>query len=425
MAGGTPTNFFRSGEIPSFNYHSGTALKIPRPNSSDGEADIAAVSTSGGSGQQLSGLANVGRSNPTPSHQGSFRTSVLDNPEQIDDAPYIPPRAEPLSYPALDPRGVYDYVSFFLFLFYFRFQPRADPSLVPLQQNIYEGSTNPLYPHHSINWPTSSSSTSSQQHLHDYVTSQCSQTPRPPRSTTSYPQYPHLNATIDLGHVRYGEQPSNTSGSHYRTPPPGFSMDSFLVPDIYNDTSAHGTIGSQMHQPSTSSHASPSSSATNHPIISTFSVSPSHATDSTHHLGDDAGPYLRKQLGLSVHESVSLHSLPDPGPGEKPSIPLPMLIKLAIYGSRNKQLTLQEIYTELENRFQWFRDHKHDKAWKVRFLVPQQHVSVRLNVIIASWTEFDSTQFIVEQGLSQRSSTNHGAWQRKLLDIGRFRRGGV
>ncbi|KAF8556540.1 winged helix DNA-binding domain-containing protein, partial [Imleria badia] len=86
--------------------------------------------------------------------------------------------------------------------------------------------------------------------------------------------------------------------------------------------------------------------------------------DSTRSAFPDAGPYLRQQLGLSADDAISLQSLPDPPAGEKPSAPLPMLIKLAIYGSPNQQLTLQEIYNELENRFQWFREHKHDKAWK-------------------------------------------------------------
>ncbi|KAI9566911.1 hypothetical protein HD554DRAFT_2024951, partial [Boletus coccyginus] len=93
-------------------------------------------------------------------------------------------------------------------------------------------------------------------------------------------------------------------------------------------------------------------------------MSPGHLIDSTHSPFPDAGPYLRQQLGLASNEDISLHSLPDPAPNEKPSTPLPMLIKLAIYGSPKKQLTLQEIYTELENRFQWFRDHKRDRAWK-------------------------------------------------------------
>ena len=42
-----------------------------------------------------------------------------------------------------------------------------------------------------------------------------------------------------------------------------------------------------------------------------------------------------------------------------------MLIKLAIYGSNSKQLTLQDIYNELEKRFSWFREHRNERAWKV------------------------------------------------------------
>ncbi|KAJ7505606.1 hypothetical protein B0H11DRAFT_352892 [Mycena galericulata] len=78
----------------------------------------------------------------------------------------------------------------------------------------------------------------------------------------------------------------------------------------------------------------------------------------------DAGPYLRQQLNLPPNAVVNLWSIPDPASGEKPTIPLPMLIKLAIYGSEKKKLTLQEIYTELAKRFQWFREHQHENAWK-------------------------------------------------------------
>lgn len=42
-----------------------------------------------------------------------------------------------------------------------------------------------------------------------------------------------------------------------------------------------------------------------------------------------------------------------------------MLIKLAIYGSTTRQLTLQDIYNELEKRFTWFREHRNERAWKV------------------------------------------------------------
>ncbi|KAJ7788589.1 hypothetical protein B0H14DRAFT_2398206 [Mycena olivaceomarginata] len=78
----------------------------------------------------------------------------------------------------------------------------------------------------------------------------------------------------------------------------------------------------------------------------------------------DTGDYLRRQLNLPAGATVSLWSLPEPAAGEKPTTPLPMLIKLAIHGSTMKMLTLQEIYKELASRFQWFHEHKQDKAWK-------------------------------------------------------------
>ncbi|KAJ7266549.1 hypothetical protein C8J57DRAFT_1229120 [Mycena rebaudengoi] len=69
-------------------------------------------------------------------------------------------------------------------------------------------------------------------------------------------------------------------------------------------------------------------------------------------------------LNLAPGQPVNLWSLPDPPNGEKPSVPLPMLIKLAIYGSHKQKLTLQEIYAELTNRFVWFREHQGELAWK-------------------------------------------------------------
>ncbi|KAF7334123.1 Winged helix DNA-binding domain-containing protein [Mycena venus] len=79
----------------------------------------------------------------------------------------------------------------------------------------------------------------------------------------------------------------------------------------------------------------------------------------------DVGNYLRKKLKLPPNAPVNLWSVREPAGGGKPSIPYPMLIKLAIYGSLNKRLTLQEIYFELTNRFAWFRDHNEEAApWK-------------------------------------------------------------
>ena len=81
----------------------------------------------------------------------------------------------------------------------------------------------------------------------------------------------------------------------------------------------------------------------------------------------DTEEYLRHQLHIPPFQPVNLWALPDPPAGQRPSQPLPVLIKLAIFGSRNRQLTLREIYAALEERFVWFRENRHDKAWKVSF----------------------------------------------------------
>jgi hypothetical protein len=99
----------------------------------------------------------------------------------------------------------------------------------------------------------------------------------------------------------------------------------------------------------------------------TFSVSAAADERSGHLLFEDAGPYLRETLGIPPYQDVNLWVLPDPPEGEKPKEPYPILIKLAIYGSPDKQLTLQEIYTTLEERFQWFREHRNERPWKVGF----------------------------------------------------------
>ncbi|KZT66519.1 winged helix DNA-binding domain-containing protein [Daedalea quercina L-15889] len=51
-------------------------------------------------------------------------------------------------------------------------------------------------------------------------------------------------------------------------------------------------------------------------------------------------------------------------PGEKPNYPYPLLVKAAILGSPRRALTLQEIFSALEERFDWYRDHKDGKAWQ-------------------------------------------------------------
>ena len=80
----------------------------------------------------------------------------------------------------------------------------------------------------------------------------------------------------------------------------------------------------------------------------------------------DPGDNLRELLGLmDRNQQINLDVLDDPPAGEKPNYPYPTLIKLAIYGSTRKRLTLQEIYQALEGRFEWFKNST-DAAWKVR-----------------------------------------------------------
>ncbi|KAI0342811.1 hypothetical protein BDW22DRAFT_1330320, partial [Trametopsis cervina] len=75
-------------------------------------------------------------------------------------------------------------------------------------------------------------------------------------------------------------------------------------------------------------------------------------------------PNLRRMLGLRPDADISLNVLADPVAGEKPNYPYPTLIKLAIHGSPNRRLTLQEIYQALMRRFRWYRDNARDRSWQ-------------------------------------------------------------
>lgn len=89
-------------------------------------------------------------------------------------------------------------------------------------------------------------------------------------------------------------------------------------------------------------------------------LSDSELTDETVH--------LRALLGCPPGAPVGLNALADPPSGEKPNYPLPTLIKLAIYGSPRRRLTLQEIYQALEDRFEWFRQRTDELSWKARLI---------------------------------------------------------
>lgn len=117
MDGGSSRTRWRAGVATSPNSltpQSGNAINIPRShNTSDGEAEIAAhpgIPIAGGSSDQRS---RIRFNTSATSHQRTVPDHNLDDPENFDDGPYVPPRvaqAELQTYPALDPRvgNVYD-----------------------------------------------------------------------------------------------------------------------------------------------------------------------------------------------------------------------------------------------------------------------------------------------------------------------------
>lgn len=72
--------------------------------------------------------------------------------------------------------------------------------------------------------------------------------------------------------------------------------------------------------------------------------------------------HIRALLNVGPTEDIGLDCLVDPSPGERPDYALPTLVKLAIFSSPKKRLTLQEIYQALQDRFEWYRE---NDAWKV------------------------------------------------------------
>lgn len=81
---------------------------------------------------------------------------------------------------------------------------------------------------------------------------------------------------------------------------------------------------------------------------------------------EQVSAYLRKTLFIPQDVPVNLWALADPPPGVRPNAPYPTLIKLALHGSPRRRLSLQEIYSALENRFEYYATRKDQMAWKVR-----------------------------------------------------------
>ena len=130
----------------------------------------------------------------------------------------------------------------------------------------------------------------------------------------------------------------------------------------------------------------------------------------------DETVHLRALLGCPPGAPVGLDALADPPPGEKPNYPLPTLIKLAIYGSPRRRLTLQEIYQALEDRFEWFRQRTDKLSWKVR-------VQRFLFCLVGFWRkdrdrvlELHSAQSVPPEVLLESPTAHHGTGQGQLLD---------
>ncbi|KAJ7690079.1 hypothetical protein B0H17DRAFT_891001, partial [Mycena rosella] len=61
---------------------------------------------------------------------------------------------------------------------------------------------------------------------------------------------------------------------------------------------------------------------------------------------------------------VNLWSVSDPADGTRPTLSLPVLARLAIYGSATKKLSLQGIYRAIITRFSYYREHQEETRWK-------------------------------------------------------------
>ncbi len=87
--------------------------------------------------------------------------------------------------------------------------------------------------------------------------------------------------------------------------------------------------------------------------------------------------YLRHHLEIPAHIPVNLRALPDVTAKKQP--PITHMIKLAIWGSQYKRLTLRQIYEEIEKRYPSLKE-LHDKPWQVRLPFVVLHCGIMLTV---------------------------------------------
>jgi len=193
-----------------------------------------------------------------------------------------------------------------------------------------------------------------------------------PDTTQRLPTYPQLyRRQDDHGNVEYRPPAPGARPQHsYRMSEDGYQ--GVLAPEVLDaDTDIPGVSSQDSSPGAPTLYTIASSSTSSTPAVGLRnlpwpSIQPPPSAE--------AEQYLRHQMSLPRDKPVNLWALKDPPNRGKPGQPYPELIKLAIFGSSNKKLTLQEIYKALIDRFEWFKDNSGEMAWKVRLKINMYNV---------------------------------------------------
>ncbi|OJT03346.1 Fork head domain transcription factor slp1 [Trametes pubescens] len=207
-------------------------------------------------------------------------------------------------------------------------------------------------------------------------------------SQDHYPAYDDNNRRVGMEHARFGTDPRQSEYSYYPLrastyPPlgahgmaPGMespentqtsnfsSPDLPMMPTHSDDFSYEHDAPNDLVMPGLTQIHLPDAPAPRHqeqPFVPQNRLAIYSGDDAMFEVDDDE---IRQLVGLQPHEQISLQALADPPNGRRPGQSIPLLSQLAILGSPQRRLTLQEIYRTLEDRFEWFRLNKHDKSWQ-------------------------------------------------------------
>ncbi|KAG6918427.1 hypothetical protein DXG01_014606 [Tephrocybe rancida] len=126
--------------------------------------------------------------------------------------------------------------------------------------------------------------------------------------------------------------------------------------EMHNQRNIYSSHARPTTYPPSPAHSAGSNS--NSPAIkadSPRSISLALPNESPHH--QPIEDWLRENSGIRNGADISLWSLPNPpSPTQRPNVTYKVLVSLAIYGSPNRRLSLQEIYNEIERRFPYYKN---------------------------------------------------------------------